>query len=123
MKKLLALFMMAVMAFGFQSCEGGGKYTVWTDTTTYSNFQSSFQTTLSDGYYVRIEISSDQWNEISKSLTSEGRHRWNEAEIKKWLIGNGFGEYEATKESSWLVMINHGFIVTRDGNLVYMILK
>lgn len=122
-KRLLILMVAAVMAVCFQSCEGGGKYTVWTDTATYSEFQSSFQTTLEVGYYKRLEITSTQWAEISKGLTSEGRHNWSEAEIKKWLIGNGFGEYEATKESSWLVMVNHGLLVTRDQNFVYLILK
>ena len=70
-----------------------------------------------------MEVSSDQWKEMSKSLTSEGRYRWSEEEIKKWLIGNGFGDSEARKESSWLTMVDHGFLVTRDGNLVYLILK
>lgn len=109
-------------ATSFQSCSEE-KYTVWTDSITYAEFQSSFQTTLNDGYYIRVEISNDQWKELSKSLTNEGKHRWDEATIKKWLISNGFGEYEATKESSWLALTNHGFLATRTGNVVYCILK
>lgn len=125
MKKLfhlLTIVILLITAISFQSCSDE-KYTVWTDTATYSEFQSSFQATLEVGYYKRLEITSTQWAEISKGLTSEGRHNWSEAEIKKWLIGNGFGEYEATKESSWLVMVNHGLLVTRDQNFVYLILK
>lgn len=123
MKRLFLLLAAIVIAVCFQSCEEGGKYTVWTDFDTYEKFQAAFQATLEVGYYKRLEITSSQWTEISKGLTSKGRHSWSEAEIKKWLIGNGFGEYEATKESSWLVMVNHGMIVLRDQNFVYLILK
>lgn len=125
MKKLfhlLAVVVLLITALSFQSC-GEEKYTVWTETETYSQFQTYFQTTLSDGYYIRVEITNDQWKQIGPNLTSEGKHRWSEAEIKKWLVGNGFGQMEATKESSWLAMVDHGFLATRDGNLVYMILK
>lgn len=125
MKKLfhlLSIVILLITAISFQSCDDN-KYTVWTDTETYEQFQSEFQTTLDDGYYKRVEIPNDVWENISKGLTSEGKHRWSEEEIKKWLIGNGFGQTEATKESSWLVMVDHGFLVTRDQNLVYMILK
>lgn len=114
------IFILTIISF--QSCSEE-KYIVWTETETYTEFQSIFNTSLNDGYYVRVEITNEQWKEIGKNLTSEGRHKWDEATIKKWLISNGFGETEATKESSWLTLINHGFIVARDGNLVYLILK
>lgn len=122
MKKLFILLTAVLMTVCFQSCNDD-KYTVWTETETYSDFQNHFNTTLEDGYYKRLEITNAQWEQIGPNLTSEGRHRWSEEEIKKWLIGNGFGNDEARKESSWLAMVNHGFLVTRDGNLVYMILK
>ncbi len=111
-----------IMVFAMQSCSEE-KYTVWTDSGTYSEFQSAFNTTLDDGYYVRVELDSEQWAEISKGLTSEGRHKWDEETIKKWFISNGFGETEATKESSWFALIDHGFLATRTGNMVYFILK
>lgn len=122
MKKFFILLTAILMTVCFQSCNDD-KYTVWTETETYSDFQNHFNTTLEDGYYKRLEITNAQWEQIGPNLTSEGRHRWSEEEIKKWLIGNGFGNDEARKESSWLAMVNHGFLVTRDGNLVYMILK
>lgn len=122
MKKLFILLAAVLMTVCFQSCSDD-KYTVWTETKTYSDFQNHFNTTLEDGYYKRLEITNAQWEQIGPNLTSEGKHRWSEEEIKKWLIGNGFGNDEARKESSWLAMVNHGFIVTRDHNLVYMILK
>lgn len=121
-KKFFILLTAVLMTVCFQSCSDD-KYTVWTETETYSDFQNHFNTTLEDGYYKRLEITNAQWEQIGPNLTSEGRHRWSEEEIKKWLIGNGFGNDEARKESSWLAMVNHGFLVTRDGNLVYMILK
>ena len=49
-------------------------YTIWTDTITYSEFTNSFGTTLNDGYYVRLEFTNAQWNQISPLLTSEGRY-------------------------------------------------
>ncbi len=119
---LVTLSILLVTAITFQSCSEE-KYTVWTDTETYSDFQSSLNVTLDDGHYIRVPISNDQWKEISKSLTNEGKHRWDEATIKKWFISNGFGEYEATKESSWLALTDHGLIVTRTGNMVYFIMK
>lgn len=125
MKRLLTslvAFILCVTAISIQSCSDG-KYTVWTETMTYADFQNSAQTTLEDGYHVKVEITNEQWKQLVPGLTNEGKHRWSEAEIKKWLIGYGFGEYEATKESSWLVMTDHGFLVTRESNLVHIILK
>lgn len=126
MKKLFSLLtfvLLIVAALSFQSCSNDGKMTVWTETDTYAEFQAAFDTDLNDGYYIRWELTEDQWKQVTKNLSSQGKHRWNEEEIRTWLIGNGFGQTEATKESSWLTMVNHGFLVTRDGNLVYMILK
>ena len=124
MKKLfhlLTIVILLITAFSFQSCSDE-KYTVWTDTGSYTDFYNGTQVSISDGYYIRAELTENDWKNWIKNVTT-GKHRWSETEIKKWLIGNGFGETEATKESSWLVMTNHGFIVMRDGNLVYLILK
>ena len=127
MKKLFNLLtfgILIVFAVALQSCgEENRKYTVWTDTTTYSEFVSTFNATLDDGYYKRIEINKETWNKISPNLTNEGKHRWDEATIKKWLFSNGFGDYESTKEASWLALVDHGLIVTRTGNMMYYIMK
>lgn len=125
MRRLFTCFvtlMLCVTAMMFQSCSDD-KYTVWTETEAYSLFTSQFNMTLDDGNYAKIEITSEQWQQIAPSLPDNEKHRWSEAEIKKWLIGNGFGEYESTKESSWLVMTNHAFLVAREGSFVHMILK
>lgn len=126
MKRLfttLVTFAVLCLATCFQSCEKDAKYTVWTETATYDEFQTAFQKTLSDGHYIKIEIGQATWEEMAKNLTSEGRHRWDEATIKKWFISYGFGETEARRESSWLTIVDHGFVVVRNDNLVNMILK
>ena len=125
MKRVLFYFLSTILfiaTFLLQSC-GDEKYTVWTDTETYSQFVSETGRTLGDGNYVKVEIGRETWEEMAKSLTSEGRHRWNEATIKKWFISYGFGEAEATRESSWLTIVDHGFVVVRNGDIVNMILK
>ncbi len=128
MKRFFTFFVTAIIlcvtAITFQSCgEENRKYTVWTDSSTYSEFVNAYNTTLEDGHYKRVEIDQKTWEIISKSLTNEGKHRWDEATIKKWLFSNGFGEYESTKEASWFALVDHGFLVTRTDNIVYYILK
>lgn len=121
-KKLFIFLAAVLMAFAFQSCSDE-KYTVWTDTETYSRYTNETGATLGDGNYVKIEIGSASWEEMAKSLTSEGRHRWDEATIKKWFISYGFGETEARRESSWLTIVDHGVVIVRNGDIVNMILK
>jgi hypothetical protein len=97
-------------------------YTVWTDTISYSEYYSLFGS-LNDGYYIRYELTSSEWNSIKPSLTNEGKYNWTESEIKKWFIGRGFGNSEANQETAWFMTISHGFIASRSGSLVYMFLK
>lgn len=120
---LVTFIVLCLAVCSFQSCEKETKYTVWTETDTYADFQTAFQTTLDDGCYKKLEITNKEWEQIAPNLTSEGKHYWSEAEIKKWLVGNGFSSYASTKESSWLVMTDHGFLASREGNLVHLILK
>ena len=119
---LLTFAFFLFISITLQSC-GEEKYTVWTDTETYSEWYSASSVTIEDGHYIRTEIDKNSWAIMSKSLINEEKHRWDEATIKKWLFGNGFGEYESTKESSWLVLVEHGMIISRSGNLVYIIIK
>jgi len=98
------------------------RYTVWTDTITYSEYSSTFGT-LNDGYYIRYELTSSGWNTIASSLTDEGKHNWTEGDIKNWFIGRGFGDTEANNAKAWLITTSHGFIASRSGTIVYMILK
>lgn len=124
MKKLyiLQILILFVIAIALQSCSDE-KYTVWTETDYYSEWLDAGGFTIQEGNYVKIDIASSNWEEMSKSLTNEGKHRWDEATIKKWLIGNGFGEYEATREAAWLSLVNHGMIVHHDNNMLHLIVK
>lgn len=98
-------------------------YTVWTDVTTYSEFQAIFNRTLGDGYYLYLEFSNSEWKEYFSDLTSEGRHNWTRDKIKEWFIGRSFGNAEAEKMTSWLMTVDHGVIFSRTGSLVYGIMK
>jgi hypothetical protein len=98
------------------------RYTVWTDSVSYAEYSSAFGT-LNDGYYIHYEFSSSEWDKISQSATDEGKHNWTESEINKWFIGRGFGDSEANRETAWLMTINHGFIASRSGSIVDMLLK
>lgn len=98
-------------------------YTVWTDTITYTEFYSTFNQNLNDGYYAHLEFNADGWKTISSSLTSEGRHNWTRDKIKEWFIGRNFGTTEAEQATSWLMTVDHGVIFSRTGPLVYGIMK
>ena len=79
MKRIFfGLLIIISVIFCFISCQHNvdseDSYTVWTDLSSYSEFQSTFGTTLDDGMYVRLEFTSSQWSQLSSSLTSEGRH-------------------------------------------------
>ena len=100
-------------------------YTVWTGSAPYSLIHSK-GLTLDDWYYWYIEFTKSQWNEFYSSFMvemDEYKHYWTKAQIKDYLISRGFGNSEATKRSSWLTTINHGFIIDREGSMVHMIIK
>jgi hypothetical protein len=128
-KIFLSVSLATMLVFGMLivGCDNGtipeATYTVWTDSGTYSEFTSAFQTTLNDGYYIHAEMSNSQFNQISASLTNEYKHVWTESQIYNWFIGRGFGNAEANQEKSWLITINHGFIASRSGSIVYMLIK
>ena len=125
MKKLFPLFILLVTLFVSTSCSMNTEptWTVYTDIGTYSEFKQAFGTTLDDGYYVRLEFSSSEWDAIKSSTIDDNKHQWTKAQIKDWFIGRGFGNSEAEKEIAWLTTINHGFIASRTGNTIYFLLK
>jgi len=132
MKKLkfagiIALIIIAFTALSLTGCptepDAPPTYTVWTDVITYTEFSNTFQTTLTDGYYARMELPDAQWNQLSPSLTNEGKHNWTENQLYNYFIGRGFGSTEANQQKSWLLTIKHGFIASRTGSTVYLLLK
>ncbi len=122
LSSLIVLVILAITAITFQSCSSE-TYTIWTETDSYSEFISSFERTLDDGYYLKLELSSSQWEDFSKSLTNVDRHKWGESSIKNWLSNHGFDDSKAQKEASWFTTINHGFLVVRQGSQVHFIVK
>ena len=125
MKKLfyfLAIVILSITAISFESCSDE-KYTVWTETDYYSDWVNAGGTAITEGNYIKVEIASANWPEMSKSLTNVAKHRWDEATIKKWLFGNGFGEQEATREAAWLSLVTHGMILHHDNNMLHIIVK
>lgn len=123
-KQIIITFVVSVLLVLFlSSCsEANNGITVWTDYTTYADYQASFGS-LGDEMYIRYEFSASEWKTISPTLTNEGKHSWSRDQIKNWFIGRGFGEYESNKEIAWLSTIDHGFIASRSGNIVYMLMK
>ncbi len=103
-----------VLVFSLCSCSFllDDTYVVWTDSATVTEFDASFNIQLNDGMYIKIEIPNSNWNSFQNNLTSEGKHRWSQKKIYDYFIGRGFGHAEATKESSWLTTVDHGFIVS-----------
>jgi len=98
-------------------------YTVWTDKITYSDFTYGFETTLDDGYYAYTDLTDYEWAQIAPALTDEGKNYWNESQIRNWFIGNGFGNPQANQATAWLMTVKHGFLASRTGSYVYLILK
>lgn len=131
LSKTSTIIIALAMTFAFIACKNQADdssepeqtYTVWTDTTSYDDFYAFFGQTISDGYYIRNEISPDDWKQIYPSLTSDGKHNWTQDKIKDWFIGRGFGEKEAEKESAWIATIDHGILAARTQSKVYLILK
>ncbi|MCL1931416.1 MAG: hypothetical protein FWF55_06335 [Treponema sp.] len=120
----LAMLALGIILTGCPQEPSDPTYTVWTDTVSHSEFSSAFGgLTLNNGMYIRYELTSSEWNSIKPSLTDEGKYNWTESEINKWFIGRGFGNSEANRETAWLMTISHGFIASRSGSLVYMLLK
>ena len=97
-------------------------YTVWTDSESYTAFKSSLGE-LDDGYFVKIPITNDDWKRSFSDLPNDCKHNWTREEINDWFIGRNFGTKEANAATSWLITEDHGFIASRSGSVVYMIIK
>jgi hypothetical protein len=95
-------------------------YTVWTDSLSYSEFQSTFGT-LNDGYYSKFELTNSEFNSLS--LPNEYKHNWTEDEIYNWFIGRDFISSEASQLKAWVITTNHCFIASRSGGTVYILIK
>ena len=73
-----------------------------------------------------MELLNSQFSTISQILENEAaelKHNWTEEELQKYFVGRGFDSQTASKTVAWLVTVNHGFVASRTGNIVYYILK
>lgn len=123
MKKLYILLLTIASFFTVISCQFNSepKYTVWTDTDYYSEYQDTFQ--LYNHEYQWVELSSSEWHSLLAYLPSEAQHQWTKNQMKNWLIEQGFSKDTADKESLWLVDIDHGIIIYRNDPNFSIIIK
>ncbi|MDR2304243.1 MAG: hypothetical protein LBE10_06620 [Treponema sp.] len=124
MKKIF-LAGLIVIILGFAGCtqptDSEPTYTVWTDVWTYAQFQGELGTTLQNGYYMRFELTNSEFSQIYRP--DECKHDWTEDQIYDWFIGRGFGDTEANREKAWVITVNHGFLASRTGNFVDVLVK
>jgi len=89
--KTFLLLTCAISILSFSSCElltnskTEPRYKVWTDTSSYADFQTNFKMTLENGMYLRVEFTPTQWNTISATLTNDGKYWWTKNQIKDWF--------------------------------------
>ena len=134
MKKIISVFASLLVLICFLSCSNPSNlptpmeetYTVYVDSTTYSNLHTLTGLVLEDETYYWFKFTESQYNEI---LSSAGfsmytcKRQWTKSQIKDWLRSHYLSETNATRESLWLVTIDHGAIFIRYGNMFYCILK
>ena len=98
MKKLLntlvAFAILCVMAIAFQACSDE-KYTVWTETESYSQFVSESGTTIEDAHYIKGEFTEENWQQIVVPvLPKTSLERGRDKEMAYWLWLWGLRSYE-----------------------------
>lgn len=118
------IFFVAAILLGCQN-NSELSYTVWTDVSSYSDYEKMFNDTLYDGYYKYLEFSNEQFSQMESILAAQNdyRHNWTEEELQKYFVGRGFDSKTASETVAWLVTVNHGFVASRSGDIVYYILK
>ena len=122
-KKFLLIFSVICSLFILSCATNTEKtYTVWTGSMTYTQFSSQIGQ-LSDGYYVKVPISNEEWKNSFSDLGNDGKHNWTREEINDWFIGHNFGVNEANENTSWLITEDHGLLASRTQGIVYMIIK
>jgi len=100
----------------------GTKYTVWTGKKTYSDFEAVFGE-LEDGYYSWDEFTDAEFSKISKTLKDKNKHSWSEIKIQDYLMNRDFDYNTAEKATTKLLAFKHGYIASRSGYSVFIIVK
>jgi hypothetical protein len=124
MKKVFFAGLIVIM-LGFAGCtqptNSEPTYTVWTDVWSYAYFQSQIGTTLGNGYYIRFPLTDSEFGGFY--LSDGAKHDWTEDQIYDWFIGRGFDDAKANREKAWFITANHGFLGSRTGNTVDVLVK
>jgi len=118
-------FIFAVMLTGcdFYEFFGIETYTVWTGSQSYSVFSNQFGT-LRDGDISMEVLTDSEFNQISKSLSDNNKHSWTEDDLKEWFsYSRGFNSNKAEEGVKWLKAIKHGWLCSRYGSVVYILVK
>ena len=99
------------------------KYTVWITRLTYNQFKDAFKMEFKDNGYDIQEFDAAQWNNISKSLTDNGKFMWTEDRITTWLLDNGFSKEQTPEIVQRITTIEHGILIFRTGDAVDYVIK
>ena len=75
-----------------------------------------------NGYDIQ-EFDAAQWNNISKSLTDNGKFMWTEDRITTWLLDNGFSKEQTPEIVQRITTIEHGILIFRTGDAVDYLIK
>ena len=95
-------------------------YTVWSFTTSYSDYLNTFGT-LNDGYYRKTEVFSGELN--YSAIPTEYKRNWTENELYNWFLGRGFISSESNEMKAWVITHEHCIVASRSGGIVYMLIK
>lgn len=119
--KLVILILSLFFVMLFSSCNMNFEetYTVWTDSGPYSEIEDSVN--LDDGHFIYLELTNSEFKSMPRS--DEFKHKWTTTRIKEWLIGRGFDDGQSTKMAFWFSTIDHGMLISRTGNVAYIMIK
>jgi hypothetical protein len=94
----IGILLVAMLFVGCTKEETEPTYSVWTSSISYSDYPG----TLDDGYYIQVELTNSQFNDLSTTLAAEQKHKWTEKQIYDWFIGRDFIPDEANQKTAWV---------------------
>jgi hypothetical protein len=128
-RKLLMGILVMILAFGVMlaGCaddpDEPATYTVWISTFAFSSDNSEFGT-LQDGYYRTVELTNTGFDrQKADNFQNKPPYVWTENQLYNYLVEWGFGKTIAKEVAAWLTTVNHGYIVTREGETLQILLK
>lgn len=124
-KKLTVIFASLALCFVSAGCsmDWDSYWTVYTDIWDYYDFSYYFRSEISDDCYKHLELTDDEWDDFRDVFEDGTRHFYNKEQINDWFIARGFDVEQASIETSWFSIVDHGFVAIRDGDCVYTISK